>query len=337
MALSNTPSPLDSPANQENLVRLAQRGILDAPALERALQISGDSPDRDRWARFLDLLLLVFGTGSLVSGIFFFFAFNWTRLHRFTKLGMLEIAILGTVGLAFWRGLDRMSGKIALGAAGLLVGVLLAVYGQIYQTGADSYRLFLYWALLIAGWVWISKFVPLWFIWIVLLNITLGTYWFQVVGDVDNRLNLLVFILNGVPILGWELARRAGMDWVNSRWPPRLVALPVFLALVLPTISAFSGFVNPFEPPDSLQNVMVLLYLGLTALVIYVYSQVRLDRFMLTVCAFGLMMTVNTLVSRFFDIGVGTLLCLSALFIIEAAVVVILLRRVSSAWEARGG
>jgi uncharacterized membrane protein len=42
------------------------------------------------------------------------------------------------------------------------VGVLQAVFGQIYETGADSYVLFLIWALLIIGWVAIGGYAPLW-------------------------------------------------------------------------------------------------------------------------------------------------------------------------------
>ncbi len=40
--------------------------------------------------------------------------------------------------------------------------ILLAVYGQTYQTGADPYELFFGWAILIIGWVAISRFAPLW-------------------------------------------------------------------------------------------------------------------------------------------------------------------------------
>jgi uncharacterized membrane protein len=328
--------PLDSPATHENILRLARNGTLNVGALERALQITGDSPDRKRWARFLDTLLLVLGAGSLISGIFFFFAFNWASMHRFIKLGILEAAILVTVGLAFWRGLERLSGKIALGGAGLLVGALLAVYGQIYQTGADSYQLFLYWAILIAGWVWISKFTPLWSIWVVLLNVSFILYWVQIVSEFSYTLFLVVFVLNGIALIAWELARNYKVDWLRSHWPPRLFVLPVFAALVVPTLIVIQGYDDIFERfQDPMRSVMVILYIGMCVLVAYAYSQIRLDLFMLIVCAFSLMITLNTFVWRFLDFGIGTLLFFSGLFITQAAVVVILLRRVSIAWETR--
>ena len=49
-------------------------------------------------------------------------------------------------------GLDAVAGRISLFATAFLSGILLAVFGQVYQTGADPYGLFLAWALLILPW-----------------------------------------------------------------------------------------------------------------------------------------------------------------------------------------
>ncbi|MCP5961019.1 DUF2157 domain-containing protein, partial [Klebsiella pneumoniae] len=37
---------------------------------------------------------------------------------------------------------------------GLMIGLSLAVIGQVYQTGADSYLLFLIWTLLLLPWLY---------------------------------------------------------------------------------------------------------------------------------------------------------------------------------------
>jgi len=322
------------PATRENIHRLARDGILNVEALDRALRISGDSPDRKRWVWFLDTLLLLVGVGALVSGVFFFFAFNWAGMHRYLKFGILDAAILVAVGVAFWQGLDRLSGKIALGAAGLLVGGLLAVYGQVYQTGADSYQLFLYWALLVAGWVWISKFTPMWVGWILLFNISLVTFWQQIVGDIDSSLFLLIFVLNCSGVVAWEVGRAYGIDWIKSVWAPRILFIPAFTALLIPTmILIFSSSLRLVD--DSLLFVLFGLFIATSGLVLYAYSQRRMDLFMLTVCAFGLIIAFNTWVAIFLDLETTTLLCLSALFIAQAALVVRWLSRVSGSWEAR--
>jgi len=325
---------IPDPATRDNIHRLARGGILNVEALDRALKISGDLPDRKRWDWFLDILLLIMGAGALVSGIFFFFAFNWARMHRYIKFGILDAAILIAVGVAFWQGLERLPGKIALGAAGLLVGGLLAVYGQVYQTGADSYQLFLYWALIIAGWVLISKFTPMWVGWILLLNISLVTFWLQIVGDIDNRFYLLMFVLNGSAVIIWELGRGYGIDWLQSVWAPRVLFVPAFAVLLVPTmILIFSSTFR--RDDDPLLYVLFGLFIALSALVLYAYSQRRIDLFMLTVCAFGLIIAFNAWVAEILEWGTTTFLFLSALFIGQAALIVRWLRQVSISWEAR--
>lgn len=328
-------NPLDLPAMPEKLRRLARAGVLNVEALERALKIIRHTPDTARWVRFLDILLLVLGAGFTVSGVFFFFAFNWAGMHRFFKLGLLEVAVLLAVGLAFWRKLDRISGKIALGVAGLLVGALLAVYGQIYQTGADSYQLFLTWALLIAGWVLISKFTPLWLVWVLLFDLCLAFYWMQIVGEINGTLYLWMFVINGGAILTWEAAHAGGVDWLKDRWTPRLLALPTFATLVAPTMMLIFSSTRE-RSPDPVLFWMFVLFIGASALVLYVYSQKTLDLFMLTVCAFSLIITFNAWVLEVLKFETFELFFLSALFIGQAALVVAWLRRVSDSWEARG-
>lgn len=328
-------NPLDLPPTAEKLRRLAKDGVLNVEALERVLKIIDYTPNTAGWERFLNVLLLVLGAGFTISGIFFFFAFNWANMNRFFKLGLLEVAVLVTVGLAFWRGLDRLSGKIALGAAGLIVGALLAVYGQVYQTGADSYQLFLLWALLITGWVLISKFTPLWFVWVLLFNLSLAFYWVQIVGDIDSKLYLWMFLLNGSAILIWELTHARGIDWLKSRWTPRLLSLPTFVVLVVPTITLIFSSTSE-RSRDPWLVLMLFLFIVASAAVLYVYSQKILDLFMLTICAFSLIIAFNVWVTNvLYSLDELLLFLLSGLFIGQAALVVTWLRKVSKSWEAR--
>ena len=325
---------LDSPPTAHQLRHLAKNGLLDLSALDRALKIINHTPNIKRWENFLSLLFLILGTGLIVSGIFFFFAFNWADMGRFFKLGLLEAAVVIAVGLAFWRGLDRLSGQIALTAAGLMVGALVAVYGQIYQTGADSYRLFLTWAGLITGWVLISKFTTLWLVWVALLNLSLIFYWTQVVGEVDSKLYLGLFLLNGGGMLVWEISHAYGVAWLKSRWPPRLLSLPAFVVLVQPTIifilSAWERSNDPWL------FLMFGLFIVAAGLVLYLYSQRILDLFMLTVAAFSLIIVFNTWLANLLESWDEFLLFfLSLLFIGQAVLVVTWLRRVSKLWEGQ--
>ena len=109
------------------------------------------------WVQFLTGALLLLGAGLLLSGIVCFFAFNWADLGRFAKFGVLEAAVAICAGLGWWK-LSNLSGRVALFAAAVLVGPLLGVYGQTYQTGADPWGLFAFWALLILPWVVAARF-----------------------------------------------------------------------------------------------------------------------------------------------------------------------------------
>src|SRR5688572_2321641 len=123
-------------------------------------------PTRMEWRGFLASLCLWLGTVALVAAVIFFFAFNWDDLGRFAKFGLVEAAILAGL-LACWRvGVDGKPGKAVLLLLSLLTGALLALTGQVYQTGADTYELFAWWAVLILPWVLVSRFSPLWLTWL---------------------------------------------------------------------------------------------------------------------------------------------------------------------------
>ena len=70
--------------------------------------------------------------------------------------------------------------------------------------------------------------------------------------------------------------------------------------------------------------------------VLYVYSQEILDLFMLTICAFSLIVAFNTWAAlKLENLDIYLFFCLSGLFIGQAALVMTWLRKVSKSWEAR--
>ena len=328
------PSPTleDFPASTENLRRLAHMGILKTPALTQALKLTGHIPKQEQWLKFLNLCLLVLGTGFLVSGIFFFFAFNWADMHRFVKLGLMQGAIIIAVSLAFWQGLDKLPGKIALSAASLLIGALLAVYGQVYQTGADAYSLFVTWTILMLGWVLIGQFTPLWLAWLGLLNLSLVLYWTQAIGEVNSQLALCLFLINGGSIVIWELLYQRGLSWLNSRWTPRLLAIPTFMVLVMPTIAfIFSSDYDRANDPWLvwMAGLFVITSVG----VLLVYARKILDLFMLTLCAFSIIIVFNAGIIYLVDDEIAVTCLVSMFFVLLAGVTVTWLRLVAKRWE----
>ncbi|HSP81634.1 MAG TPA: DUF2157 domain-containing protein, partial [Myxococcaceae bacterium] len=93
---------LDFPATPERLRILADAGVLTPEALERALRLAVATPERPAWRRFLSAVLLGFGALLVLSGVVYFFAYNWAALHRFGKMGLL-LAAIAVSAVAAWR------------------------------------------------------------------------------------------------------------------------------------------------------------------------------------------------------------------------------------------
>jgi uncharacterized membrane protein len=330
----NIPDPLDQPATPDYLRHQARHGVLDGPALRRAFALTGHTPAARQWAAFLNVLLLVLGAGLLVSGVIFFFAFNWDGMHRFVKLGLLEGSVVIAVALAYWQGLDTLPGKVALSAAAGLVGALLAVFGQIYQTGADGYQLFGLWALLISGWVLLGRFTPLWAFWLLLVDLTIWTYGLEVRGQPDSLILLALFGVNILALATWEWASRQGVDWLCSRWTARMCASLALVALALATLFVIFGGRRELADDPWLVTAPPLFVVTVVALA-YVYSLRFFDPFMLIVTALAACICLNSWLSEVFDFDEGTLIVLGLLVIGQTAGVVAWVRQRALLWEVR--
>ncbi len=322
-------SPLNQPATPERLRILASEGVLSPEALERALYLTGVLPDAARWRRIASVMLLLLAAAFTLSGIIFFFAYNWADMPRFAKFGLIELVLLTLVALAYYRGLDHIVGKASLLGAAVLVGALLAVFGQVYQSGADSYALFLTWALLIGGWVAIGRFVPLWLLFWGLLNLSLGLYWQQRLPYDEMYLWQVLFVLNAICLFVWEIARHRTMKWLQPRWFPQLIGLAAFIMIMMPTLEFIWG-----NHDSNLAFFAPLLY-GVFVLVIsFIYSRRLQDLFMLTICAFSLIVILTSLAAEWTNSSDMSINLLLSLFVmVQAAVAVNVLMRVRRSWE----
>ena len=94
--------------------------------------------DAQKWLRFSEVLTLSLGAGLLLSGIIFFFAYNWETIHRFVKMGIVAALLLSTFVAVVKVPMRDWVRNITIFSMCILVGAFLALFGQIYQTGADS-------------------------------------------------------------------------------------------------------------------------------------------------------------------------------------------------------
>ncbi|ARA94581.1 hypothetical protein AWN76_016405 [Rhodothermaceae bacterium RA] len=277
------PDASDLTASPERLRRLAAAGYLSAEALERGLDLAGYVPDRSAWRWLLDRLLLVVGVVLLLAGIVFFFAYNWDDLGRFTRFGLIMGGILAAV-VAAWRfGLDTGPGQVALLVAAVLPGPLLAVYGQVYQTGADPYGLFGTWALLVAGWVFISRSAWLWIGWLALLDVTLVLYWLQVPGpEAAGGVGLWLVLagFHALALAAWEVGAARGVIWLRRRWAPRLIATVLLCCVTVPVVLLiFAPSEERWSHPMHL--VAVPIYAGVVGGALWWYRRLPGDLFVM--------------------------------------------------------
>lgn len=126
--------------------------------------------DAKAWMRFVQAFTLTLGSGLMLAGIIFFFAYNWALMHRWVKMGIAVALILAVFAVAIKVKMSDFTRKITVSVLCGVVGVFWAIFGQVYQTTADSYVFFLTWALCILAWVYIADFYPLWTIFIVLMS-----------------------------------------------------------------------------------------------------------------------------------------------------------------------
>lgn len=241
------------------ILQWSESGIIPSDRVDDALMASDLIPTPKAWRKFIDHLLLWSGVLALVFAAIFFFAFNWDAMGRFAKFGWVEAAIVITLA-GYWRaGAESMMGKVMLTASALLVGALLALFGQTYQTGADPWQLFAYWALLILPWVIVGRFATLWLLVMGLINLSLYLYFSVHRGiwglffNIETQM-LLSFVFNTAALAIWELGARR-YSWLAERWALRILAVASGCAitfLMLQTIfdwresSTWSSLLYPF-------------------------------------------------------------------------------------------
>lgn len=229
--------PLDEIVNMGIVCEFYQEGYLNDNAFYEAKKVLRPASS---WYTWVNRMLLFLGSALVLAGIIFFFAYNWSKMERFFKFGLIEFGIISCIAISYYLGISRISSKILVLSASVLVGTLLAVYGQIYQTGADAFELFRGWALLIFGWVIISEFSALWFLWLVIVNTSVILFWKQV-GQPTYSIRyewlcLSVASLNCLALVFKELGLKYGMEWLKEKWFDTILLTAVLVSLSLPTI-----------------------------------------------------------------------------------------------------
>ncbi|MFG1345209.1 DUF2157 domain-containing protein [Xanthobacter autotrophicus DSM 431] len=303
--------------------RLASRGLITAEARDDALALI--EPPR-RWGLWAGRLLGTAGAALVLSGIIYFFAFNWNRIPPLTRLGVIAALIAAACLTVVVLGFGRRASETAAAAAVTLVGVFLAVAGQIYQTGADAWTLFAAWAGLTLAWALLAGSAATWAVWIAVAAVTITTWWDQTQpadAAFHSGRNLSLMALFGIALLIREMLAARGVAWPAARWTRFILGLPLLAATVQLAIILLEEF-GGFGPAEGMALAVIPLCLAAMAVVYRrpIPDLAMLAAVVLSVCVIAdfALFRLLTNGSRRADIGTYFLMGVATLALFAAAV-----------------
>lgn len=273
-----------------------KQGCLESGRKAEALRAAGVIPGATEWIVFIQRLLLWGGGAMIAAAAVFFFAYNWQHMGSYLKFGLAQ-ALIAVALLCYWRlPAESAAGKAALFSASIFVGVLFALYGQTYQTGADTYELFAYWAIAILPWACAGRLPVLWVLVIILSNLAawfyFNTFSFFGIPFATRPQIWLLFGLNTAALILWEAAS-VKIAWLRERWSIRLLGFAsggFMTAVVLLLI---------FD--KRLSDIWSLFVYAAWLAALYVCYRVRTrDLFMLAVGVLSLIISITSFLGRVF-------------------------------------
>ncbi|WP_163835918.1 DUF2157 domain-containing protein [Spartinivicinus ruber] len=222
------------PANRRLVEELYAQGYLSAEGKVYALN---RLYPHNQWGIWVSRLLLLLGTALVLSGVVYFFAFNWAKLTPLIKFSTVQIGLVSCLIAAYGYSLKKLAGQLFLLAATVLVGVFLAIFGQIYQTGADAYQLFMVWALLTFGWTVIASFSAQWLLWLIVSNIFIWLWWEQAAlpsSSMEDLLYSLLLGFNGLALVLREFTVQHNYNWLSAAWFRVMLVFVLAVFLIIP-------------------------------------------------------------------------------------------------------
>lgn len=301
---------------REDIYIISRHSSLTEQGIDSALKENVYN-DKVAWQKFFRLFFITLGIGFTVSGIIFFFAYNWADLHRFAKTGLTEGLIIATTILVLLPKINSNVRNIILTGSAILVGVLFAVFGQIYQTGANAYDLFLAWTVFVTLWVIVSNFAPLWLLYLVLINTSFILYSQQVAKGWSAVLVFtLLFTINITILIVATLLSKNKKTIHVPNWFLNIVALG---ATSFATIGIIIGIFDEYQVTFP---ILILLTVIVFALGIWRGLKAK-SGFYLAVIPLNLIVIVSALLIKISVEEIMFMFLFVSLFIIASVTLVI--------------
>ena len=343
---------------RRTIEQLLQQDILPLKNAEAAATHLEVYPSKRTWLDFFNKALLIIGAVALVLSLVFFIAYNWQNLGKIGKFALVEGALAITIALYVslsFRRQFQLIRQLLLLIASIITGSLLALFGQIYQTGADTWQLFFAWAILITPWVVIARFHALWLLWLGLINAFLLLYL-----DVANLqfikyslqnisqvaiLALFNFIAfyswligfdnktSSIPYLFHRINVKKSTAQINSAQTNSSLHWSTYVVGFLSTFfMTYLAIVTVFDNGNIRATLIAtIVWLGWCGFMLWQFYQRRLDLLMLTYLSFSIITVVMFWVGKWLLEGFegGGFLLLALLLIGMSSAAVVWLRKVA--------
>ena len=343
---------------RRTIEQLLQQDILPLKNAEAAATHLEVYPSKRTWLDFFNKALLIIGAVALVLSLVFFIAYNWQNLGKIGKFALVEGALAITIALYVslsFRRQFQLIRQLLLLIASIITGSLLALFGQIYQTGADTWQLFFAWAILITPWVVIARFPALWLLWLGLINAFLLLYL-----DVANLqfikyslqnisqvaiLALFNFIAfyswligfdnktSSIPYLFHRINVKKSTAQINSAQTNSSLHWSTYVVGFLSTFfMTYLAIVTVFDNGNIWATLIAtIVWLGWCGFMLWQFYQRRLDLLMLTYLSFSIIIVVMFWVGKWLldDFEGGGFLLLALLLIGMSSAAVVWLRKVA--------
>lgn len=333
--------------NRTDLDAFVAHHELPLPAVELAFELTGARPTNGEVCHFATRLLQLAGVLSLAAGAVFFVAANWGELEVFGRFALVQSALVISAAVAFSRPPPQTIGRYALLMAFVMTGVLLALFGQTYQTGADVYELFLMWTLLGLPFAFAGQWSGTWAAWLLVLNVALalfcgwrpetGVFWLLFAGW---DLHLSVMLLGPMIVnLGlWslsELIQSTRWSFLAPRWLGRLtLGCALGFATWAGIVAVFQREFGSVDRDGGTLALFILLFL-LLGLAVHTVRK-RRDVFPLALIAGNLIVLTTCALGKHLDFDeIGIFFVLALWLIASSTVSGRMLMGVVRAWRER--
>jgi uncharacterized membrane protein len=315
--------------NRDDIHIIARHSNLNEEGIAKTLKVFVYTNSAS-WRLFLRLFFLALGVSFTLAGNVCFFSYNWADLNKFAKIGIILGLVIVTSFLAMIPKFSITVRNILLTGASVLVGVLFAVFGQIYQTGANAYDFFLAWTICITIWVLLSDFAPLWAIYLALINITIALYSAQVANTWEGIPMITALTILNAIVLACSIFLNANNRNVKiPLWFTNSLALVVVYMATMGVMMIIFDRTEPVDLPHLI--VTAILYAA------GCWYGLRYKRaFYLSIIPFSLILIISAKLIEISD-GAAMFLTTSIFVIASVTFLIMQLIRMQKKWANEAG